>query len=50
MYILYSNDGKEIRRWIGKMDLTESEHEIQFDLNNNKRIIIHGGIVVVEEN
>ena len=33
-----------------RKDLTESEHEIQFDLNNNKRIIIHGGIVVVEEN
>lgn len=46
---LYSNNGEEIRSWDGKIDLSNSEEEIMFDLNN-KRTIIHGGIVVVQEN
>lgn len=46
---LYANDGTEIRGWDGKIDLTDSEEEIMFDLDG-KRVVIHGGIVVVEEN
>lgn len=46
---LYSNDGTEIKGWDGKIDLTNSEEEIMFDLDG-KRVVIHGGIVVVEEN
>lgn len=46
---LYSNDGTEICGWDGKIDLTDSEEEIMFDLDD-KRVVIHGGIVVVEEN
>ena len=46
---LYANDGTEICGWDGKIDLDNSEEEIMFDLNG-KRVVIHGGIVVVEEN
>lgn len=46
---LYANDGTEIRGWDGKIDLTNSDEEIMFDLDG-KRVVIHGGIVVVEEN
>ena len=47
--ILYDYNGKEIRSWTGKFDIANSEKEIFFDLNG-KRVIIHGGIVVAEEN
>lgn len=46
---LYDNQGEIVKSWDGKIDLTNSEEEIMFDLND-KRVIIHGGIVVVEEN
>ena len=46
---LYSTTGEKIRGWDGKIDLTQSEEETMFDLDG-KRVIIHGGIVVVEEN
>lgn len=45
---LYSNTGEVIKEWNGKFDMSESENEIWFDLNG-KRVIIHGGIVVSEE-
>ena len=45
---LYSNTGEVIQKWSGKFDMSESENEIWFDLNG-KRVIIHGGIVVSEE-
>lgn len=45
---LYSNDGKILKEYRGRIDLTNSENELQFELNG-KRIIIHGGIAVVEE-
>lgn len=45
---LYSNTGEEIKSWSGKFDVSESENEIFFDLDG-KRVIIHGGIVVNEE-
>lgn len=46
---LYNNQGEVIKAWDGKIDLTDSEDEIMFDLNG-KRVVIHGGITVVEEN
>ena len=46
---LYSNNGEEIRFWDGKIDLEDSDEEILFDVNG-RRTIIHGGIVVVQEN
>lgn len=45
---LYDYTGKEIERWIGKFDVSESENEVYFDVDG-KRVIIHGGIVVNEE-
>lgn len=46
---VYSNTGEEIKSWSGKFDVTESASEVYFDLDG-KRIIIHGGIVINEEN
>lgn len=46
--VLYNNDGRVIKTWQGKIDLIESEEEIMFDLNG-KRVIVHGGIVIVQE-
>ena len=47
---LYEYNGEEIRHWSGKFDISESENEVYFDDQNGKRIIIHGGIIVNEEN
>ena len=47
---LYDYNGEEIRHWSGKFDVSESENEVYFDDQNGKRIIIHGGIIVNEEN
>jgi outer membrane murein-binding lipoprotein Lpp len=46
---LYSYNGDEMKSWTGKFDVSESDNEVYFDLNG-KRIIIHGGIVINEEN
>lgn len=46
---LYDYNGGEIKSWSGKFDVSESENEVYFDLND-KRVIIHGGIIVNEEN
>ena len=45
---LYDNTGKEIKSWHGKIDLDSNDQEVSFDLND-KRVIIQGGIVVIEE-
>ena len=47
---LYDYNGEEIRHWSGKFYISESENEVYFDDQNGKRIIIHGGIIVNEEN
>lgn len=46
---VYSNTGEKIDSWSGKFDVSESENEVYFDIEN-KRVIIHGGIVIDEEN
>lgn len=46
---VYDYDGDEIKHWTGKFDVSDSENEVYFDLNG-KRVIIHGGIVIDEEN
>lgn len=46
---VYDYNGGEIKSWSGKFDLSESENEVFFDLDG-KRVIIHGGIVICEEN
>ena len=45
---LYDYNGKVIKRWEGKMDLSNSTIETYL-LIGDKRVIIHGGIMVVEE-
>ena len=46
---VYDYEGKEIKSWSGKFDVSSSETEVYFDDSDNKRIIIHGGIVINEE-
>lgn len=46
---VYDYNGKEIRHWTGKFDVSESEREIYFDDESGKRVVIHGGIVINEE-
>ena len=46
---VYSNTYREkIKEWNGKFDVSENDNEVYFDLND-KRVIIHGGIVIDEE-
>ena len=47
---VYDYNGKKIDSWSGKFDVSESENEVYFDDANGKRVIIHGGIVINEEN
>lgn len=45
---LYDYNGKPLKQWNGKIDMSNSANEVDFFINN-KRIIIHGGIFVLEE-
>lgn len=47
---VYDYSGNKIRSWTGKFDVSESENEVYFDNEDGKRVIIHGGIVINEEN
>lgn len=47
---VYDYNGKKIDSWSGKFDVSASENEVYFDDANGKRVIIHGGIVINEEN
>lgn len=46
---VYDYNGNAIKSWSGKFDVSDSEDEVYFDLDD-KRVIIHGGIVIDEEN
>lgn len=46
---VYDYTGNPIQSWTGKIDLSESENEVWFDLNG-KRTIVQGGIIIVQEN
>ena len=46
---VYDYNGTEINSWSGKFDVSDSENEVYFDVDG-KRVIIHGGIVIDEEN
>ena len=46
---LYDYNGKVIKRWEGKMDLSNSTIETYLLIDGEKRVIIHGGIMEVEE-
>lgn len=45
---VYSNTGEKIGEWNGKFDVSSSENETYFDIDD-KRVIIHGGIVIDEK-
>ena len=47
---VYDYNGGKIKSWSGKFDVSESENEVYFDDSDGKRVIIHGGLVVNEEN
>lgn len=48
---LYDYDGNEIKSWTGKFfNGSGSENKVYFYDEDGKRVIIHGGIVVNEEN
>lgn len=46
---LYDYNGEEIKSWTGKFDVSSSTNEVYFDIDG-KRVILHGGIVINEEN
>lgn len=45
---VYDYNGNILKTYQGKFDVNSSEYETYFDLDG-KRIIIHGGIVINEE-
>ena len=45
---VYDYTGNPIQSWTGKIDISESENEVWFDLNG-KRTVIQGGIIIVQE-
>lgn len=48
---LYDENGDVLNTWSGKIDVQESttEGKVLFDNSDGKRVLIHGGIVVIEE-
>lgn len=46
---VYDYNGKPLKSWTGTFDVSSSQFETWFDLDG-KRVIIHGGIVINEEN
>lgn len=47
--VVYDNNGDEIQRWEGKIDIETSDSgKMSFDLNG-KRVIINGGTTIVTE-
>lgn len=45
---LYDYNGNQIDSWTGTFDVSNSEYETYFDIDG-KRVVIHGGIVINEE-
>lgn len=45
---VYDYTGNPVQSWTGKIDISESENEVWFDLNG-KRTVIQGGIIIVQE-
>lgn len=45
---VYDYNGNQINSWTGTFDVTNSEYETYFDIDG-KRVVIHGGIVINEE-
>ena len=49
--ILYDEHGELIQTWSGKFDIqtNQTAGKVLFDNEDGRRVIIHGGIVVIEE-
>lgn len=45
---VYDYNGKPIKQWTGKIDIAESETKTDF-IVDGKKVVIHGGITIVEE-
>lgn len=45
---VYDYNGKAIREWKGKIDMSDATNETDF-IVDGKRVVIHGGITVIEE-
>ena len=45
---LYDYNGKIVKTWKGTIDIKKKKKETDFILDN-KRVVIHGGITVIEE-
>lgn len=49
LVVVYDNNGDEIQRWEGKIDVeTDDSGKMSFDLDG-KRVIINGGTTIVTE-
>ena len=46
---VYSNTGVPIRTWKGKIDLAPNGNLVNMLIDGDKRIVIKGGITIVEE-
>lgn len=46
---VYSYTGEKINSWTGKFDISAQSNEVKFDMEDGRRVIIRGGIVVSEE-
>lgn len=46
---VYTSTGVPIKSWHGKIDLAPNDNWINMLIDGNKRIIIKGGITIVEE-
>lgn len=47
---VYDYNGNKIREYEGKFDVQETPHNyVYFDMQDGRRIIVHGGIIINEE-
>ena len=46
---IYSVTGTPIKSWEGKIDLADYNGGINMLINGNRRVVLRGGIVIVEE-
>lgn len=46
---VYTSTGVSIKSWHGKIDLVPNDNWVNMLIDGNKRIVIKGGITIVEE-
>ena len=46
---VYTNTGVPIKTWKGKIDLANHDKWVNMLINGDKRVVIKGGITIVEE-